>query len=406
MPILHKNINNSADIHNPKWFDSANNGDYAWRNELGALESTDELVLPAALDFVDASVAPPTTNTGDIYVLATGGSVNAGWGAVALKDWVRYDGTDWNEITPQKSTLCYDEDEDKLYSYDGTIWNVIGGDSIYTASSTAFLDVEIEIDNSLSFTNGVSKLWEWLDTGNVNINQDSTIETGTDTLTVSGDGGGTESSDTFRATTNAGKIAHFGGDTGACWVTIDSSGDNVNGFLVYTAGGGYKFRVGYSGSSEADSYSIYSYTSGNDKFFIDADDDIIIGHKDGTAPSPISVEDILLDGRVAIKGAGTVGNALLTLYDNDTTPNLLWFWSDDGTAEGNGDLTLNDSELTVNGADTSSATAGFKVVDSASANKFEVRNNGDLYTNGTQGFTGTGAYTNFTITNGIVTSAS
>ena len=109
MAILHKNISAEGDIHNPKWFSGANNGDVAWRNELGVLESTDELVLPAALDFVDGSVAPPTSNSGDIYVLSSGASVNAGWGTVSLGDWVRYDGTTWNVITPQKSSLCYNQ---------------------------------------------------------------------------------------------------------------------------------------------------------------------------------------------------------------------------------------------------------------------------------------------------------
>ena len=45
MAILHKNISAEGDIHNPKWFSGANNGDVAWKNELGVLESTDELVL-------------------------------------------------------------------------------------------------------------------------------------------------------------------------------------------------------------------------------------------------------------------------------------------------------------------------------------------------------------------------
>jgi len=130
MAILHKNISAEGDIHNPKWFSGANNGDVAWRNELGVLESTDELVLPAALDFVDGSVAPPTSNSGDIYVLSSGGSVNAGWGTVSLGDWVRYDGTTWNVITPQKSSLCYDEDSDTLHSYDGASWNPIGAASV------------------------------------------------------------------------------------------------------------------------------------------------------------------------------------------------------------------------------------------------------------------------------------
>lgn len=138
MPILHKNITLEADIHNPKWFTPANNGDKPWKNELGTLESTDELVLPSALDFVDASATPPTTNAGDIYVLSSG-AVDPSWGAVSTFDWVRYDGTDWNSITPQKSTLCYNKTTDKLVSFSGTAWVDIGGGipSVTTAEKSA-----------------------------------------------------------------------------------------------------------------------------------------------------------------------------------------------------------------------------------------------------------------------------
>tara|TARA_R100000544_G_scaffold10387_1_gene4498 strand:+ start:33 stop:1751 length:1719 start_codon:yes stop_codon:yes gene_type:complete len=127
MPILHRNITNSTDIHNPKWLSTANNGDYAWKNEKGELESIDEIVLPAALNFVDASVAPPTSNNGDIYILASGGSVNAAWGSVAVGDWVKYDGALWNSITPQKSSLCYDKSADGLKFYNGLVWAGMGG---------------------------------------------------------------------------------------------------------------------------------------------------------------------------------------------------------------------------------------------------------------------------------------
>jgi|TARA_R100000084_G_scaffold69469_1_gene30731 hypothetical protein len=126
MAILHKNINNETDIHNPKWFQNANNGDYAFKNEKGQLESTDELLLPAALNFVDGSVAPPTTNAGDIYILSSGGSVNAGWGGVSLQDWVRYDGAAWNSITPQKGSMCYDKNADALKVFDGSAWAGLG----------------------------------------------------------------------------------------------------------------------------------------------------------------------------------------------------------------------------------------------------------------------------------------
>ena len=126
MAILHKNITAAADIHNPKWFSGANNGDYAFKNEKGELESTDELLLPASLNFVDGSVAPPTTNSGDIYILSSGGSVNAGWGGVSLQDWVRYDGTAWNSITPQKGSMCYDKTADALKVFDGASWAGLG----------------------------------------------------------------------------------------------------------------------------------------------------------------------------------------------------------------------------------------------------------------------------------------
>jgi hypothetical protein len=154
MPILHKNISTEADIHNPKWFIGADNGDVSWKNEQGNLESTDELVLPAALNFVDASIAPPTTNSGDIYVLSSGGSVNAGWGSVSLGDWVRYDGTDWNSITPQKSTLCYDKTNDVLMSFNGSNWGQVGSDSIYTSSGTSISSLSITMTDSITMTTG------------------------------------------------------------------------------------------------------------------------------------------------------------------------------------------------------------------------------------------------------------
>ena len=158
MAILHKNITASGDIHNPKWHPDANNGDYAWKNEKGELESIDELLLPAALNFVDGSVAPPTSNTNDIYILSSGGSVNAGWGSVALQDWVKYDGAAWNAITPQKSSLCYDKTADALMSFDGTAWAAIGagggGDSIYTASGTVPSSTVATITDSLTFAGG------------------------------------------------------------------------------------------------------------------------------------------------------------------------------------------------------------------------------------------------------------
>ena len=64
------------------------------------------------------------------------------------------------------------------------------------------------------------------------------------------------------------------------------------------------------------------------------------------------------------------------------------------------------ARLQVRGSDQLTGTKGFMVEDSTRVSLFEVRNDGALYTKGVAGFTGTGAYTNFTISNGIITAAS
>ena len=153
-----------AELHEPKGFTTANNGDSIWRNENGLGEWTDREVLPAALNFVDASVAPPTTASGDIYVLSLGASIHANWGTVALKDWVRYDGTTWNVITPSKSILCYDKTADVLMVYDGSAWTSVsggggGGSSIYTADGTLTGDRILNLNgNDLTFNNTSSTI--------------------------------------------------------------------------------------------------------------------------------------------------------------------------------------------------------------------------------------------------------
>ena len=153
-----------AELHEPKGFTTANNGDSIWRNEQGLSEWTDREVLPASLNFVDASLAPPTTGTGDIYVLSLGASIHANWGTVALKDWVRYDGVSWNVITPNKSILCYDKTADVLMVYDGSAWTSVsggggGGSSIYTADGTLTGDRILDLDgNDLTFKNASSTI--------------------------------------------------------------------------------------------------------------------------------------------------------------------------------------------------------------------------------------------------------
>ena len=357
MAILHKNISAEGDIHNPKWFSGANNGDVAWRNELGVLESTDELVLPAALNFVDGSAAPPTSNSGDIYVLSSGGSVNAGWGTVALGDWVRYDGTDWNEITPQKSTLCYNEDDDSLYSYDGSTWNGVGGggDSIYTADGTLTGNRTVDLDgNDLNFQ------------GNSGLNIDNTVvNNNKPLLSLSKGMGNSETRSIFiegiqnGSTNNYWKIYQKGssnfinnngigfyrniyatqgteyGMTGISAVNsalyIANYTDSAPrmqffGGTTNVTGNGYlKFR-NYSATTD----NINIARSG--KNFINPDS--VGGFSDAgfivMGDTYISTETISLQGQTAIKGNGTSTGSALSIYDNDTTPTKLWDFLDNG----------------------------------------------------------------------------
>ena len=371
MAILHKNISAEGDIHNPKWFSGANNGDVAWRNELGVLESTDELVLPAALDFVDGSAAPPTSNSGDIYVLSSGASVNAGWGTVSLGDWVRYDGTTWNVITPQKSSLCYNETTDALNSYDGSTWSAIGsggggGGSIYTADGTLTGNRTVSLDgNDLTFNLG---------SGVGGFTVDGSLTTGA-TAIVNFKGVGVNNA---LAMGDTGFLANQG-------ITNQSVLSLLN-----TSNQGIKIKGSYSGIYSSFTEFKKSTTTSNTRLghflnntraetqYYNSSDDLVhhitlgspfacsffrngvVGGFVVGSNAVIGTEDISLQGSTLIKGNGTSTGSALAIYDNDTTPNKV----------------------------------------------FEVLDDSTIKTNGNAGFTGTGNYTTFTIENGIITNAS
>jgi len=339
MAILHKNISAEGDIHNPKWFSGANNGDVAWRNELGVLESTDELVLPAALDFVDGSVAPPTSNSGDIYVLSSGASVNAGWGTVSLGDWVRYDGTTWNVITPQKSSLCYNETTDALNSYDGSIWSAIGsggggGDSIYTANGTLTGDRTVNLNgNKLTFEAGNTvDGGVIIDGSNFTGNQDPVF-------TVLG-----QVNSSFRIN-EKGFITNSEIEDNNI-LKLETSNNSYN--LIHEAGRfsckatDFKFihptfTTNYV-EIDASRTRMKFFFLGNAVHDIMAEFDTNF-YQSGFSSnkwisfgssSRVSTEDISLQGSTLIKGNGTSTGSALAIYNNDTTPFKLWDFLDNG----------------------------------------------------------------------------
>ena len=336
MAILHKNISAEGDIHNPKWFSGANNGDVAWRNELGVLESTDELVLPAALDFVDGSVAPPTSNSGDIYVLSSGASVNAGWGTVSLGDWVRYDGTTWNVITPQKSSLCYNETTDALNSYDGSTWSAIGsggggGSTIYTADGALTGNRTVDLGGSnLSFKNssGTNSLLTLSDNAFGIIsntlsgifaewNSNSRLKISNNSLFV-------ETGD-FRVRNYAGTLTRL---------QLSQSGGA--GKLAISNSVGSKLNWDTNDFQIAGSFTKITRGANVKAYF--SNTFTILGNN---STSRISSEDISLQGSTLIKGIGTAGSSALSIYDNDTTPNKLWDFLDNGNVNLGGDSVIN-----------------------------------------------------------------
>lgn len=64
------------------------------------------------------------------------------------------------------------------------------------------------------------------------------------------------------------------------------------------------------------------------------------------------------------------------------------------------------AKVHVRGSGTTSGTTALLVENSAGTDALEVKDDGSIHVDGVAGFTGTGAYTNFTIKNGIITAAS
>ncbi len=413
MAILHKNISAEGDIHNPKWFSGANNGDVAWRNELGVLESTDELVLPAALDFVDGSAAPPTSNSGDIYVLSSGASVNAGWGTVSLGDWVRYDGTTWNVITPQKSSLCYNETTDALNSYDGSTWSAIGsggGDSIYTADGTLTENRTVDLDgNDLSFE------------GNSGLNIDNTAVNNNKALLSLSKG---MSNNTARSTYIEGLQS---GVTRNYWKIFQNGSYNFNthngiGFYTNTnANQGTEYaQTGISAvnhplvirnyTNSTPRMMLYggtTNTTGNGylkfwnynaslqriqiarsgKNFINPD--AVGGITDAgfivMGDTYVGTEKISLQSSTLIKGNGTSTGSALSIYNNDTTPFKLWDFLDNGTlSKGNTLLNIGNSN-SITGAVTSYAIGWNNNISGGTFGKLAIGDSNSI--NGTNVYT-------------------
>ena len=126
MSNLHLN-QDEANKHTPKGFDPAGNNTRPWKDEQGQSTYTENFELPRAINFVDGTVAPPTTADLDVYVLTGSGVVDSGWGTATFGDWVRFLNGIAAPITPLAGALCYDDTASSWMEFDGSVWAASGG---------------------------------------------------------------------------------------------------------------------------------------------------------------------------------------------------------------------------------------------------------------------------------------
>jgi len=307
----HKNSDEN-NKHTPKGFTPAAQLTNLTKDELNESTYVTSPIYPSALEFVDASAVPPSTNDGDVYVLATGGSVNAAWGSASLKDWVKYRNGAWTPVSPAFGTHCYDKTGKATYSFDNTDWvQVGGGDSIYTASGTV---------------------------------PSSVVATLTDNITFDGSGTYIQITNSESASVNGQKLLELNAEHSGA---VNGSGGYID--FVSSNGG---FNVGrirnYNFSNFNAGFRFYSYkgdgsTDLGDSWLGQDSFGALIGQN---VTSRVGTEDISLQGHTIVKGENTLSSATaLGIYDGDTTPNLLWDWRN------NGDLHVNQaSDINQSGA--------------------------------------------------------
>lgn len=127
MSNFHKDLD-EANKHEPKGWTGAAVNTFPIRNENNESTYEENFTLPRAINFVDGTVAAPTSADGDIYVLIGSGTLDASWGTLAaFGDWVRAKSSAFVPITPQTGTLCYDDTASSWMEFDGSVWAAFGG---------------------------------------------------------------------------------------------------------------------------------------------------------------------------------------------------------------------------------------------------------------------------------------
>lgn len=200
------------------------------------------------------------------------------------------------------------------------------------------------------------KLWDFLDNGNINLGTNSTINLGnSNTLTI--ENSGASSNFQINADGNGYFLFNRSGGlkvvptiAGNDSIVCRNVADTVDVFNVEKGGGGYwnangGVNIGADdGITDFANFSIEAlnfYANGSLKHqigFKDPNDDVffqINGSLEGRyfivgGDTAVANEAIGLHGATLIKGKGTTGDSLLSLYDNQGTPAKLFDFLDNG----------------------------------------------------------------------------
>mgnify|MGYP003624583257 CR=1 FL=1 len=146
MSNLHATLD-EANKHTPKGFDPAVLNTRPWKDEQGLSTYTENMELPKAINFVDGTVAPPTTADGHIYVLIGSGVINAGWGTATFGNWVRFTNSIAAPIIPLAGYLCFDSTAAAWMKFDGSAWAVFGGGGATNLSEGSSTTTTVDVDS-------------------------------------------------------------------------------------------------------------------------------------------------------------------------------------------------------------------------------------------------------------------
>jgi hypothetical protein len=300
MSNIHAQLD-EANKHTPKGFDVVGNNTRPWKDELNESTYTENTILPRAINFVDGTVAAPTSLDGDIYVLIGSGVVDASWGTATFGDWARAFNTFYTPITPTEGMLCYDDTASTWMQYDGAAWAAFGGGTLLHSGLT--------LDDGTN-PHGTTKA----DVGLSNVpNTDFTTAVGLNTAKVSADGSINTHSD-VDTTTSAPSIGEALIWDGSNWIPDSTGGTDTN--------------LGTDNLTLSDPTRTYNI-DGNELIFLDG-----INHKLKVTSTGVGIGNVgIPTASLEIKGVGATSGTSALLVENSSGTDLLEV-KDDGTILG------------------------------------------------------------------------